>query len=110
MKLYVGNLSRDVTEQDLRDAFKEFGQVDEVTIIKDRSNSVSKGFGFVEMPAQEEAKKAIEGLHMKEMKGRSLDITEARPRPARSSRGGWDGSRSGGGRGSRRGGGGRRSW
>ena len=104
MKLYVGNLSRDVTEDDLREAFRAFGELGEVTIIKDRFNGVSKGFGFVEMPVDDEAKKAIEGLHRKEMKGRSLDVNEARPRTER--RGGWGGGQSGGG--GRRGGG--RRW
>jgi RNA recognition motif-containing protein len=110
MKLYVGNLSRDVVEQDLMTAFSGFGKVSNVTIIKDRGNSVSKGFGFVEMPDPDEAKKAIEGLHMKEMKGRSLDVNEARPKPAHShggNRGGFSGGGRGGSRGSR---GGRRSW
>lgn len=113
MKLYVGNLSRDVTEDDLREAFQAFGKVAEVNVIKDRFNGVSKGFGFVEMPEQDEAKKAIEGLHMKEINGRSMDVNEARPKPDRSSRGGRGGGWSGGeGRGGRRGGGGggRRSW
>ena len=111
MRLYVGNLSRDVTDDELREAFQAFGQVTEVTIVKDRFNGVSKGFGFVEMPLEAEAKNAIAGLHKKEMKGRSLDVNEARPRTERSSRGGWDGGRSGGGnRGGRRGGGGRGSW
>ncbi|MFH0990109.1 MAG: RNA-binding protein [bacterium] len=102
MKLYVGNLSRDVTEQDLREAFQVFGQLDSVTIIKDRSNNVSKGFGFVEMPEKTEAEAAIAGLHGKEFKGRSMDVNEARPRPERSSHGGFGG----GARGKRPGGGG----
>ena len=101
MKLYVGNLSKEVTEADLKGAFQAYGEVAQVTIVKDRSKTVSKGFGFVEMPSQDEAKKAIAGLHMQEMKGRSLDVNEDRPRPARRS----GGSYSGGGRG-----GGRRSW
>ncbi len=96
MKLYVGNLSRDVTEDDLRELFQAFGRIDSVAIIKDRFNNVSKGFGFVEMPDRTEAVAAIAGLHRKELKGRSMDVNEARPRPERSSRGG------------RRGGGGRR--
>jgi RNA recognition motif-containing protein len=108
MRLYVGNLSRDVTEEDLKAAFQAFGEIKEATIVKDRFNGVSKGFAFVEMPVEAEAKAAIEALHGKEMKGRSLDVNEARPRPERRSGGGWDGGRSGGGR--RGGGGGRRSW
>jgi RNA recognition motif-containing protein len=97
MRLYVGNLAKDVTEQDLREAFQVFGKLDEVSIVKDRSNGVSKGFAFVEMPDQAEAQKAIDGLAGKEVKGRSLDVNEARPKTDRPSRGGW-GGRSGGGR------------
>jgi len=104
MKLYVGNLSRDVTEDDLRAAFQVFGALDSVSIIKDRSNNVSKGFGFVEMAVKAEAEAAIAGLHGKEFMGRSMDVNEARPRPEKSSRGGFGG----GGHGYRGGGGGRR--
>lgn len=103
MKLFVGNLSRDVTDDDLRAAFQVFGTLDSVTIIKDRSNNVSKGFGFVEMSVKAEAEAAIAGLHGKEFKGQSMDVNEARPRPEKSSRGGF-----GGGSGYRGGGGGRR--
>ena len=106
MRIYIGNLSRDVTKEDLQEVFQPFGQLDEVTIVKDRSNSVSKGFAFVEMPVPAEGKSAIDALHGKEMKGRSMDVNEARPRPERSSRGGFGG----GNRGSRQGGGNRRSW
>lgn len=102
MRLYVGNLAKDVTEEDLRTAFQEFGKLDEVSLVKDRSNGVSKGFAFVEMPDQAEAKKAIESLAGKDMKGRSLDVNEARPKTDRPSRGGWGGGRSGGGGGGRR--------
>ena len=104
MKLYVGNLSRDVTEDDLRAAFQVFGALDSVSIIKDRSNNVSKGFGFVEMSVKAEAEAAIAGLHGKEFMGRSMDVNEARPRPEKSSRGGFGG----GGNGYRGGGGGGR--
>ncbi|HEV8538881.1 MAG TPA: RNA-binding protein [Bacteroidota bacterium] len=105
MRLYVGNLSRDVSKEDLEEAFKAYGAVDEVTIVKDRSNDVSKGFGFVEMPNKAEAEAAIEGLKSKEFKGRSMDVSEARPRTDRPQRGGF-----GGGGGRRGGGGNRRSW
>jgi RNA recognition motif-containing protein len=88
MKLYVGNLSRDVTEAELREAFEAFGKIESVTIIKDRSNGVSKGFGFIEMPEKAEAEAAIAGLHRKEFKGRSMDVNEARPRPEHHSHGG----------------------
>jgi RNA recognition motif-containing protein len=99
MNIYVGNLSRDVTEEDLRQSFEAFGKVDSVTIIKDKFSGESRGFGFVEMPAKDEAQSAISGLNGKELKGRNLNVNEARPRP--------EGGR---GRGRRGGGGGRRSW
>jgi RNA recognition motif-containing protein len=102
MKLYVGNLSRDVTEDDLRAAFQVFGTLDSVSIIKDRSNNVSKGFGFVEMAAKAEAEAAIAGLHGKEFMGRSMDVNEARPRPEKPSRGGSGGGGYRGGSGGRR--------
>ena len=108
MRLYVGNLSRDVSEADLREVFQPFGRIDEVSVVKDRGNNVSKGFAFVDMPEKTEAEAAIAGLHGKEMKGRSMDVNEARPRTERASHGksgGW-----GGGRGARKGGGGRRSY
>lgn len=108
MKLYIGNLDRAVTEADLKTAFEAFGELGEVTVIKDRSNNVSKGFGFVEMPNNDEAKAAIAALHGKEFMGRSMDVNEARPKTQNSSRGGFGGGgnkRGGGGYG---GGGGRR--
>ena len=109
MRIYVGNLSRDVTEEDLRESFQSFGHIDEIKVIKDRFNGVSKGFAFVEMGIETEAKNAIAGLHGKELKGRSLDVNEAKPRTEHPSRSNWDGGRSGGGgRGGRKGGGGRR--
>ncbi len=104
MNIYVGNLAREVTEEDVREAFVAFGTVESVNVIKDRSSGVSRGFAFVEMPKDEEARAAIQGLHMKEMKGRSLDVTEARPK--REHRSGGGRSFKGGGGGSFRGGGG----
>jgi len=80
MNIYVGNLSYTVTEEDLREAFGGFGQVASVSVIKDKFTGKSKGFGFVEMPSVEEAKAAIAGLNGKEMKGRSINVNEARPR------------------------------
>jgi RNA recognition motif-containing protein len=96
MRLYVGNLSRDVTKEDLEEAFQPFGAIDEVSVIKDRSNNVSKGFAFVEMPNKTEAEAAIQGLHGKELKGRSMDVNEARPktdRPSHGKSGGWGGGK-----------------
>jgi RNA recognition motif-containing protein len=97
MNIYVGNLSRDVTEEDLRQAFEAFGQVASVSIITDKFSGESRGFGFVEMPVQAEAQSAIGDLNGKELKGRALTVNEARPRSEK---------RRGGGR--RGGGGGRR--
>jgi len=97
MNIYVGNLSYSVTEDDLRQAFGSFGQVASVSIIKDKFSNQSKGFGFVEMPSQEEAQAAISGMNGKELKGRAMNVNEARPRT--------DDRRSGGGGGGRRPGG-----
>jgi RNA recognition motif-containing protein len=80
MNIYVGNLSRDVTEEDLRKTFETFGDVTSVKIIKDRMSGVSRGFGFVEMSTKTHAKAAITGLNGKELKGRELTVNEARPR------------------------------
>ncbi len=81
MNIYAGNLAREVTESDLRDAFKEFGQVSFVNIVRNRQTNTSAGFGFLEMPVQGEAEAAIAGLHTKELKGQPLTVNEARPRP-----------------------------
>jgi len=93
MNIYVGNLSFEVTEEDLKRAFEDFGQVVSVSIIKDRYSGEPRGFGFVEMPAKAEAQSAINGLSGKELKGRTLTVSEARPRSeARRGggrRGGW---------------------
>jgi len=80
MNIYVGNLSYEATEEDLKQAFGAFGQVESVNIIKDRYSGESKGFGFVEMSARAEAQSAIEDLNGKEMNGRMLKVSEARPR------------------------------
>jgi RNA recognition motif-containing protein len=80
MNIYVGNLSREVTEEDLRQTFEAFGQVASVTIIKDKFSDEPRGFGFVEMSAKAEAQAAITGLNGKELKGRTLRVNEARPR------------------------------
>jgi len=80
MKLYVGNMSYDTTEEDLRLACEAFGKVESVTIIKDKDSGEPKGFGFVEMSSKAEGQAAIEGLNGKELKGRTLNVNEARPR------------------------------
>ncbi|MFB0553484.1 MAG: RNA recognition motif domain-containing protein [Phycisphaerae bacterium] len=116
MNIYVGNLSRQTTEDDLRQAFEVFGQVESVNIIKDRFSGESRGFGFVEIPSKQEAQKAIEEMNGKELMGRAVNVNEARPRTnrreGRGGRGGGGrggrGGRGGHGGGSRGGGGGRR--
>ena len=80
MNIYIGNLSHEVTEEDLKQAFEGFGQVESVNIIKDRYSGESRGFGFVEMPAKAEAQSAINDLNGKDLKGRALNVSEARPR------------------------------
>jgi RNA recognition motif-containing protein len=99
MNIYVGNLSHEATEENLKEAFEIFGEVNSVKVIKDNYTGRSKGFGFVEMPAKAEAQSAIEGLNGKDLKGRSLNVSEARPR-SKGHRGGarHGGSRHGGGR------------
>ncbi len=83
MNIYVGNISRTATEQDLKDAFAAFGEVSSSSIIKDKFSGESRCFGFVEMPNKEEADKAISGLNGKDLKGRPLTVNEARPRTDR---------------------------
>ena len=102
MNIYVGNLAREVNDEDLQAAFAAFGQVASATVIKDKFSGESRGFGFVEMPGKAEAEAAINGMNGKELKGRALNVNEARPK-SDSNRGGG-GGRGGGGRG----GGGRR--
>jgi len=106
MNIYVGNLSSQTVESDLCKAFEGFGEVAQVSIIKDKFSGEPKGFGFVEMPAKEHAQAAITGLNGKELNGRSLNVNEARPRTDNRSSGGGGGYRGGSG-GS---GGNRRSW
>ena len=108
MNIYVGNLSHEVTDEDLRLAFEPFGQVESATIIKDKHSGQSKGFGFVDMASKAEGQSAIDGLNGKELKGRALNVNEARPRTE--SRGNGGGYRDGRGRqgGGRRGYGGGR--
>lgn len=98
MRIYVGNLSYESTEDDLQEAFSAHGQVESVTIIRDRDTGRSKGFGFVEMPSSDEAQASINEMNGKEVQGRALTVNEARPRQERGFGGGGGG---GGGRGSR---------
>lgn len=83
MNIYVGNLSYQMTEDELKDTFTPYGEVKSAKIIIDRYSNRSKGFGFIEMDNNEEATKAIEELNNKEIAGRSLRVNEARPREPR---------------------------
>jgi RNA recognition motif-containing protein len=96
MNIYVGSLSYEVTEEELKQAFEAFGDVESVKIIKDMYSGKSKGFGFVEMSDKAAAQSAIEGLNGQELKGRTLNVNEARPR-SEGRRGGGGGRRGGGG-------------
>jgi len=99
MNIYVGNLSREVTEDELEKEFTAFGEVTSVRIIKDKYSGQSRGFGFVEMPSKSEGEAAIAGLKGKTLKERTLDVNEARPRTDKRSGGGssYGGRRGGGG-------------
>lgn len=101
MNIYVGNISRTATEQDIKEAFEAFGAVQTASIIKDKFSGESRGFGFVEMPNKDEAEKAIAEINGKDVKGRNLTVNEARPRTDRPRTGGAGGGRGGfgGGRG-----------
>ncbi|MBN1694295.1 RNA-binding protein [candidate division WOR-3 bacterium] len=93
MNIYVGNISSQLTEEEINEAFAAYGQLTSVKIIKDKYTGENRGFGFVEMPEKAEAEAAMAGLNGKEFKGKTLNVNEARPRP--------EGSRSGSPRGGR---------
>lgn len=93
MNIYVGNLSFDATEEDVREVFEAFGKVESAKIVQDKYSGRSRGFGFVEMPSEDEAKAAISGLNGKEVKGRALSVNEARPRSEKPRGGGGGGNR-----------------
>ena len=82
MNLYIGNLSYRITEDQLRQAFEQYGAVTSCTIIKDKMTGQSKGFGFLEMPDSAEAEAAVNGWNGRDLMGRRLNVNEARPRPA----------------------------
>ena len=86
MNLYIGNLAYDVTENDLRNAFSQFGEVSSVKIITDKFSGRNKGFGFVEMPDNSEADQAIKALNGKVLNGRSIKVNQAEPRGKRPQR------------------------
>jgi RNA recognition motif-containing protein len=106
MNIYVGNLSHEVTEEDLKLAFEPFGKVESAILIKDKYSGQSKGFGFVEMASKDEGQSAIDGLNGTELKGKALNVNEAHARTERrGSRGGYGGNKEGrGGYGGGRGG------
>ena len=93
MNIYVGNLPFNATENELKEAFEQFGQVTEVRLITDKFSGKSKGFGFIEMPSKEAAEKAIEEMNGKDFNGRALNVNEAKPKTDRGSRGGRGGGR-----------------
>ena len=97
MNIYVGNISWGASEADLHDAFAEFGAVDSATIIKDRETGRSRGFGFVEMPSDNEALAAIEALNGRMLDDRPLKVNQARPREQSGGGNRGGGNRSGGG-------------
>ena len=99
MRIYVGNLSFDTTESDLKRAFEAHGSVDSANLVSDRDSGRSRGFGFVEMSNNSEAEAAIQALNGQDLQGRSLTVNEARPRESGGQGGG--GNRGGGGGGSR---------
>jgi cold-inducible RNA-binding protein len=103
--IFVGNLSFNTNEEELRQMFEAYGQVDRVSIMTDRDTGRSRGFGFVEMANNEEGEKAITALNGSQVGGRALNVNEARPKTERAGGGGRD---RGGDRGGNGGGGGRR--
>jgi RNA recognition motif-containing protein len=93
MNIYVGNLSYNVTEENLRQAFEAFGRVSSARIVKDKYSGQPRGFGFVEMPDRAEAQGAIENLNGKDLLGQQMNVNEARPRTDRGRSGGQGGHR-----------------
>jgi len=108
MKLFVGNLSFNTTQQTLEETFGQYGQVDEVAVITDRETGRPRGFAFVTME-DNAAREAIEALNGQDLEGRSINVNEAKPRESRGGGGGGGGYGGGRGGGNRGGGGGRRS-
>ncbi len=106
MNIYVGNLAHDATDDDLREAFEAFGQVEKTNVIRDKVGGESRGFGFVEMPSKDEAQTAIDEMNGKDLKGRAINVNEAHPKAPRGG-GGGRGGKSGGFGGRDRGGSGR---
>ena len=108
--IFVGNLSYQVTQEDLQAAFEAYGAVDRVNIVTDRATGQPRGFAFIEMPDSQAAQTAISQLNGAELRGRAMNVNEARPKPTGGGNGGgYGGNRGGGGGGNRGGGGGGRS-
>jgi len=101
VKIYVGNLSSDVTDEMILKAFESFGEVTSARVIKDKYSGQPRGFGFVEMPVQSQAQTAIKSLNGKELQGKEMSVNEARPRTDRGRSGGQGGYQSGPGYGGR---------
>lgn len=80
MNIYVGNLAKEVSEEDLKEAFLPFGNIESVKVIRDIYTKESKGFGFIEMPDAQESAAALKGLNSKEIKGNKIIVNEARPK------------------------------
>lgn len=99
VNIYVGNLSYEATQDDLRQAFEAHGEVSSVSIIMDKMTGRSRGFGFVEMPDNGAGQAAISALNLQEVRGRAMTVNEARPKSESSNRGGGRGSYGGGGSG-----------
>lgn len=95
MNIYIGNLSFDTSEDQLRQTFEAYGQVSTVNIIADKYTGESRGFAFVEMATKDEAMSAINELNGQEVNGRALNVSEAKPRPQNNNRGGGGGGRGG---------------
>ena len=93
MNIYVGNMSFDTTEDQLRQSFEAFGEVSSAKVIMDRDTGRPKGFGFVEMPSNEEATAAMSALNGQDLNGRTLNVNEAKPRTDGGNRGGGNRSR-----------------
>ncbi len=95
MNLYVRNLAEDVTDEDLKKAFEAYGEVKSSKVVKDYNTGQSRGFGFVEMPSMNQALDALSGLNGQDVKGKSLVVSEARPKKTGGPRGGARGGRGG---------------
>lgn len=106
--IFVGNLSYQTSQDELHQAFSQYGSVERVNIVTDRETGQPRGFAFVEMTNRAEAEQAINSLNGTEMNGRALNVNEARPKPTGGGGGGYGGNRGGGGGGNRGGGGGGR--